>query len=319
MRFDTRVTRLFGIEVPIIQGPMAWLSEARLVAAVSNEGGLGVLGASLMSVAEFEQQVEAAAALTQKPFAVNFPLVLADYTEHLEMVLRHGVRIVFTSAGSPRKFTARIKEAGALCVHVVPSLKHALTAIEAGVDAVVLESVEAGGHVSAEGITGFTNIPNVRRHVEVPLIAAGGIVDGRGMAAAMCLGADGIQMGTRFLATQECNGHPTYKELLLKAGELDTPLHSRQWHPGRALRSPVVDQVLQMERDGRTIEEVRAVIGRGRARKAAHDGNLAEGMFFAGAGAALIRDVPTVKDLFARILREYDECLQEARARAGLA
>ena len=313
--FDTPVTRLFGIDYPIIQGAMAWLSEAELVSSVSNEGGLGVLGASIMSVDEFEEQVVRTKKLTDRPFGVNFPLVLGDYHEHLEMVLSHGVRIIFMSAGSPKVLTPRIKQAGALCVHVVPNLKLAQSAIKYGVDAIVLESHEAGGHVSADGISAITNIPNVARHVDVPLIAAGGIVDGYGMAAAMCLGADGIQMGTRFLATAESNAPQIYQKKLLEAQERDIPVYSKKHHPGRALRSPVIDKVLDMEAKDEPIEKIRAFIGRGRAKKAAHDGNHDEGMFYAGAGAAIIKDVITVRELFDQLLAEY----QGAVGRAGSA
>lgn len=311
--FDTPVTRLFGIDYPIIQGAMAWLSEGELVAAVSNEGGLGVLGASIMSVDEFEVQVLRAKALTDRPFAVNFPLVLGEYSAHLEMALAHGVRIVFMSAGSPKVLTPRIKEAGALCVHVVPNLKLAQSAIKHGVDAIVLESVEAGGHVSTDGVSAITNIPHVARSIEVPLIAAGGVVDGYGMAAAMCLGADGIQMGTRFLATKESNAPAIYQKLLVEAGEHDTPVFSKKYHPSRALRSPIVEQILALEQADRPVEEVRTLVGRGRAKKAAHDANLEQGLFYAGTGAALVKEVLSVKELFDQILAEY----QEALGRAG--
>ncbi len=314
-RFDNALTRLFGIDYPIIQGAMAWLSEAELVAAVSNEGGLGVLGASIMSVDEFEVQVVKAKQLTDRPFAVNFPLVLGDYREHLEMVLSHGVRIIFMSAGSPKVLTPRIKEAGALCVHVVPNLRLAQSAVKHGVDAVVLESCEAGGHVSTEGITAITNIPNVARKLGVPLIAAGGIVDGLGMAAAMCLGADGIQMGTRFLATQESNAPAIYQKMLLEAQEGDIPVHSKKFHPGRALRTPVIEKVLEMEKADEPTEAVRAFIGRGRAKKAAHDGNVDEGIFYAGAGAGMLDDVITVRELFDQLLAEYKGAVLRA---AGL-
>lgn len=309
LKFDTPVTRLLGIEVPIIQGAMAWCSEAELSAAVSNAGGLGVLGASIMSADEFEVQVVRAKELTDRPFAVNFPLVLGDYSEHLEMALGHGVRIIFMSAGSPKLLTPRIKDAGAICVHVVPSLKLAQSAIRAGVDGIVLESFEAGGHVSSEGITAITNIPNVAKNIQKPLIAAGGIADGCGMAAAMCLGAGGVQMGTRFLATVENNCHPTYKKMVVDAGEADIPVHSRWYHPGRALRSPVVDNILAMERDGKPVEDVRAYIGRGRARKAAHHGMLEEGLFFAGTSATLVQDILPVAELMERILSEFEESM----------
>lgn len=311
--FDTAVTRLFGIDYPIVQGAMAWLSEAELVSAVCNEGGLGVLGASIMSVEDFEGQVVRTKALTDRPFGVNFPLVLGDYAEHLEMCLDHGVKVVFMSAGSPKVLTPRIKQAGALCVHVVPNLKLAKSAVKHGVDALVLESYEAGGHVASDGISAITNIPRVAREIDVPLIAAGGLVDGHGMAAAMCLGADGVQMGTRFLATKESNAPELYQRLVLEAEESDTPVHSKKFHAGRALKSPVIDRVLEMEKDDIPIEKIRAFIGRGRAKKAAHDSDFEEGMFYAGAGACLIDDVPTVKELFDELLAEY----QEAVGRAG--
>lgn len=316
-KFDTRITRLFGIDVPIIQGAMAWLSEAELVAAVSNEGGLGVLGASIMPVEEFEQQVVRTRQLTDRPFGVNFPLVLGDYSPHLEMVLGHGVKIIVVSAGSPKLMTEKIHAAGAICVHVVPNLKLAESVSRAGVDAVVLESYEAGGHVSSEGITAITNIPNVAKKLDRPLIAAGGIVDGRGLAAALALGADAVQMGTRFLATRENNAHATYKELLLKATEFDTPVYSKQFHPGRALRSPAIDHILELETGGRSVEEIRQFIGRGRARKAAHFGNLEEGMFYSGSGAGNIDDILTVKEVFERTLAEYSEAIARLQRLAG--
>lgn len=306
---ETPVTRLFGIHVPIIQGAMAWLSEAPLVAAVSNAGGLGVLGASIMTAQELEVHVIEALRLTDMPVGINFPLVLGDYAEHLEMALDHGIRIVMTSAGSPAKLTPRVKQAGALCVHVVPSLRHAQRAAEAGVDALVLESVEAGGHVSPDGITAITNIPHVRRHVRLPLIAAGGIMDGAGMAAALCLGADGVQMGTRFLATAECNAHAIYKQMLLDATETDTPLHSRAVHPGRALRSPAVDAILALEGNGGSPEQVRQFIGRGRARKAAHHGNTEDGLFFSGSGACMVEDLPSAATVVARTVSECRQAL----------
>ncbi len=312
--FDTAITRLLGIDYPIIQGAMAWLSEAELVASVSNEGGLGVLGASVMSVEEFEVQVVRARELTDRPFAVNFPLVLGDYAAHLEMCLAHGVQIVFMSAGSPKLLTPRIKQAGAICVHVVPNLKLAQRAIACGVDAIVLESHEAGGHVSPEGITAITNIPNVARNVDVPLIAAGGIVDGYGMAAAIALGADGIQMGTRFLATRESNAPRIYQKLLLEAGETDVPVFSKKFHPSRALKSPVTEKVLEMEQTNEPNDAIRAYIGRGRAKKAAHEGNLQEGLFYAGAGASMVEDVISVRELFDQILAEYKEAVGRATA-----
>ena len=306
-KFDTPVTRLFGIEYPIVQGAMAWLSESNLVAAVSNAGGLGVLGASLYSLDDFERLVIRTKELTDRPFGVNFALVLADFQEHLEMCLSQGVKVFFVSAGSPKKMTPIINAAGALCVHVVPNLKLALKVEAAGVDAVVLESYEAGGHVSPEGITGLVNIPHVARHLKRPLIAAGGIVCGRGMAAALALGADGIQMGTRFLATKENNAHSVYKDLLMSSQEGDATVYSRWYHPGRALKSPAINQILRMEEEGSTVDQIRAFVGRGRAQKAAHFGLLEEGMFYAGAGAGMVNDIITVEEVFERILSEYQE------------
>lgn len=303
--FDNAVTRLLGIDVPIIQGAMAWLSEARMVAAVCNEGGMGFLGASVMSASEFETQVLNCKELTDRPFGVNFPLVLGDYREHLEMILDHGVRVVSVSAGSPKILTPRIKKAGAISIHVVPNLKLAQKAADAGVDALVLESYEAGGHVSADQITAFTNIPNISRKVNKPIIAAGGVADGRGMAAAMALGAHGVQMGTRFLATKENNANDLYKMLLINAGETDIPVHSNAFHPGRALRSPIVKQLLKMESAGVSSEEIRNLIGRGRAKMAAHDANYEEGLFFSGSSASLIDELLSVSEVFDQMLNEY--------------
>ena len=308
--FDTPVTRLFGIRYPILQGAMAWLSEPELVAAVSNEGGLGFLGASVMSPEEFEPFVIRTAAATDRPFGVNFPLVLGDYKRHLEMVLDHGVRIISVSAGSPRVLTPRIKAAGALCIHVVPSLKLAQKVAAAGVDAVVLESFEAGGHVSTEAITAITNIPNVAGKIDVPLIAAGGVADGRGMAAALALGADGVQLGTRFLATRENNANDLYKTMLLEAKESDAPVINRSFHPGRALRSPIVERVLELEAARASVDEIRAVIGRGRARLAAHEANLEDGLFYCGAAVGLIDEVLTVREVFDKLLSEYRQSLR---------
>jgi len=309
--FDTPVTRLLGIDVPIIQGAMAWLSEAELVAAVCNEGGMGFLGASIMPVDEFETHVIRCKELTDRPFGVNFPLVLGDYREHLEMVLSHGVGVISVSAGSPKVLTPRIKEAGAISLHVVPNLKLAQKAAAAGVDGLVLESFEAGGHVSTEQITAFTNIPNISRKVNKPIIAAGGVADGRGMAAAMALGANAVQMGTRFLATKENNANDLYKMLVINAGENDAPVHSSAYHPGRALRSPIVRELLEMERSGSPSSDIRALIGRGRAKMAAHDANYEEGLFFSGSSASLIDELLSVREVFDQMLDEYQEVIRD--------
>ena len=308
--FDTPVTRLLNIDVPIIQGAMAWLSEAEMVAAVCNEGGLGFLGSSIMSVDEFETHVQRCCELTDRPFGVNFPLVLGDYHDHLEMVLSYGVKIICVSAGSPKILTPRIKEAGATSLHVVPNLKMAQKAAAAGVVGLVLESYEAGGHVSAEQITAFTNIPHISSKIDKPIIAAGGIADGRGMAAAMALGAGGVQMGTRFLATKENNANDLYKMMVINAGENDAPVHSSARHPGRALRSPIVAKLLDLERSGGSSADIRALIGRGRAKLAAHDANYEEGLFFSGSSASLIDDLLTVKQLFTKMLDEYQEVVR---------
>ena len=293
--FDTPATRLFGIEIPIVQGPMAWLSEPPLVAAVSNEGGLGVLAAATKSVDEFESDVARTQTLTDRPFAANFPIVLGDYAAHIEMVIARRVPIVFMSAGSPELHTARLKSAGIVGVHVVPNLALARTAIRYGVDAIVLESWEAGGHVAPDGITAMTNIRNVAKAIDRPIIAAGGIADGFGFAAALCLGAHAVQMGTRFIATRESNSPAIYREKIVGASEGDVRVFSRGHHPARALRSAIVDRAIDMEYHGASSRDVRAFIGVGRARKAAHDADENEGIFYAGASAVLVDDVPTVK------------------------
>lgn len=311
VRFDTPATRLLDIDVPIIQGAMAWLSEAEMVAAVCNEGGMGFLGASVMSADEFEPHVRRCSELTDRPFGVNFPLVLGDYEKHLEMCLSYGVKVICVSAGSPKVLTPKIKAAGAVSLHVVPNLRLAQKAAAAGVDGLVLESYEAGGHVSSDQITAFTNIPLISRNVDLPIIAAGGIADGYGMAAAMALGADAVQLGTRFLATFENNANDLYKMLVVNAGENDAPVYSLDYHPGRALRSPFINKILELEQKGAPSAEIRKLIGRGRAKLAAHEANFDEGMFYSGASACLVDELLSVHEVFKKMLSQYQEVVSD--------
>lgn len=303
--FDSPLTRLLGVRLPIVQGGMAWLSAAPLVAAVSNAGGLGVLGAARMSVVELQQQIQATKAQTKQPFAVNFPLSLGDYRAHLDVALAEEVPVVITSAGSPRLWTEEIRKNGAVAIHVVPSLRLAQKAEDEGVDALVVEGFDAGGHLAQNGGSLLTVLPLVCRHVALPVIAAGGIVDGYGMASAFCLGASGIQMGTRFLATQESSAPETYKAQLLAATEHDVGVFRFYQHPARALVNPVVSNMRAMEQKGATPEVLITFLGQGRAERAARHDDWQEGLFYAGAGAALIEEELTVPVLFERMLAEF--------------
>ena len=231
------------------------------------------------------------------------------YEKHLEMCLSYGVKVICVSAGSPKVLTPKIKAAGAVSLHVVPNLRLAQKAAAAGVDGLVLESYEAGGHVSSEQITAFTNIPLISRNVELPIIAAGGIADGYGMAAAMALGADAVQLGTRFLATYENNANDLYKMLVVNAKENDAPVYSLEYHPGRALRSPFINKILELEKNGASSSEIRKLIGRGRAKLAAHKANYEEGMFYAGASACLVDELLSVREVFEKMLSQYHEAV----------
>ena len=315
-----RLTRLLGIELPIIQAGMTWVSRHALAAAVSRTGALGVIGSGGMDPDELRGEIRALRRLCQRPFAVNVPLLNVrpdgddGIVERLvQVVIEERVPIVITSAGTPRTYTSRLQEAGALVIHVVPTVALACKARDAGVDALVAEGYESGGHVRCDGLSTLVLVPQVVDAVSLPVVAAGGIADARGVAAALALGADGVQVGTRFLATTECNAHNAYKQALVSADSEGTAVYSRAWHASRALATPLVKRLLDMEKAGQSSEEIRALRGRDRARRGCIEGDLEQGILPAGAGVGLVRDVRPAAEIVEELARGCERVLSELR------
>ncbi|MBO9541011.1 nitronate monooxygenase [bacterium] len=302
----TRITELFGISYPIVQAGMIWVSGGSLAAAVSNAGGLGLVGAGSMRPDTFREQVRKAKALTDKPFGVNMPLFYKYSEDWVAIALEEGVKIFFMSGGSPAKYTPMLKERGCKVVQVVGTAKHAIKSEAAGCDAVVAEGFEAGGHNSPEETTTMVLVPQVADAVRIPVIAAGGIGDGRAMAAAFALGAEGVQVGTRFAATVESSGHSAFKQAIVGAQEGETKLLLKQLVPVRLLKNAFSQQVQAAEARGATKEELAELLGSGRARLAMHEGNLEEGEIEVGQVSALIRDIPPAAEIVQRMVAEYE-------------
>jgi enoyl-[acyl-carrier protein] reductase II len=303
--FTTRITRMFGIRFPIIQAGMVWTAGSKLAVAVSRAGGLGLIGAGSMKPEVLRDQIRSANEATSSPVGVNVPLSRGDAEDLLNVAIAEGVRIIFTSSGHPGRHTDRLKTAGCLVVHVVAAVKHAKKAMEAGCDAVVAEGFEAGGHNGIDEITTMALVPQIADAVTVPVIAAGGIADGRGMVAALALGAEAVQVGTRFAATAESSSHETYKRLVVDAGDGDTVLTMRKLMPVRMLKTPFTMRVLEAEQRGATREELVTLLGAKRERQGIAEGNLEEGMFEAGQGAGLVHDVPPAAAVVRRMMEEF--------------
>ena len=304
----TRIATLLGIEHPIIQGGMIWASQWQLVTAVSNAGGLGLLGSGSMSAEELRTQIRLCKAHTSKPFGVNVPIMYANSAQTMEVIMDEGVSVVFTSAGNPALWTEKLHEKGIKVVHVVSSSKFALKAQAAGVDAVVAEGFEAGGHNGREETTTLVLVPEVCRKVTIPVIAAGGIATGRAMYATMALGAEGVQMGSRFIATEEASVHPLFKQEVLKAKEGDTVLTLKELSPVRLLKNPFYQQVevLYLQREA-TSENLKQLLGKGRTKLGMYDGDLKEGELEIGQVSSLIEEVKTVKEVFEEVLAEFQQ------------
>ena len=301
----SRVPGILGIDYPILQGGMIWVSDAGLAAAVSEAGGLGVIGAGGMPTETVEEEIGKAKRLTQKPFGVNIP-ILSPYAEGIfEAAARTGVHVLTTSAGNPLTYTARAKEAGMKVVHVVSNVRMAEKAQKAGVDVIVAEGYEAGGHNGFDEITTMVLVPQVVDAVDVPVVAAGGIGDARGMAAAFALGAEGIQLGTRFLASQESPAHPRYKELILSSTDCSTAITGRAFGPVRVLRNKLAETILQAEREGWSQEKIQEMIGAGRSIKACLEGDLDEGSFMCGQVAGMIAELKSVQEIIAELMEGY--------------
>jgi enoyl-[acyl-carrier protein] reductase II len=303
--FSNRITQLFGIEKPIIQAGMIWASGWRLASAVSNAGGLGVLGSGSMYPDVLREHIQKCKSATNKPFAVNVPLLYPDLDQHINIIIEEGVKIVFTSAGNPKTFTAKLKEHGIIVVHVVSSSKFALKAQEAGCDAVVAEGFEAGGHNGREETTTLVLIPAVKKAVHIPVIAAGGIATGRQMLAAMVLGADGVQIGSRYVASEEASSHLNFKQAVVNSNEGDTVLTLKQLAPVRLIKNDFYKQVLEAEQRGASKEEMQQLLGRARAKKGMFEGNLQEGELEIGQVSALLDDILPATVITENIWQEF--------------
>jgi enoyl-[acyl-carrier protein] reductase II len=304
-RYTNRVTQLFNIDVPIIQAGMVWTSGWRLASAVSNAGGLGLLGAGSMYPEVLKEHIRKCKAATVKPFGVNVPLLYPDIDKLISIIIEEGVRIVFTSAGNPATWTSRLKDNGITVVHVVSSVKFARKAEQAGVDAVVAEGFEAGGHNGREETTTFVLIPLVRDAVSIPLLAAGGIADGRGILAAEALGADGVQVGSRFAASTEASLHDNFKQKIVEAGEGDTMLTMKQLTPVRLIKNKFYQQVAEAEQRGASVEELKTLLGRARAKKGMFEGDLDEGELEIGQVAAAIHEIKPAAEILNSMWSDY--------------
>ena len=305
-----RITELFGIQYPIIQGGMIWCSGWELASAVSNAGGLGLIGSGSMYPDILREQIRKCKLATNKPFGVNVPLLYPDLDQHLEIIVEEGVKIVFTSAGNPAKYTGWLKERGITVVHVVANLKFAKKCVEAGVDAIVAEGFEAGGHNGREETTTMCLIPMITEQVKIPVIAAGGIGSGKAMAAAFCLGAEGVQVGSRFAATIESSAHQAFKEAVVAAGDGSTELTLKELTPVRLLKNEFYQKVLEAYKNEASVEELQDLLGRGRAKRGMFEGDLVEGELEIGQVAAMINSIPKAGDVVVSMMEEYDSVIK---------
>ena len=305
-----RITELFGIQYPIIQGGMIWCSGWELASAVSNAGGLGLIGSGSMYPDILREQIKKCKLVTNKPFGVNVPLLYPDLDQHLEIIVEEGVKIVFTSAGNPAKYTGWLKERGITVVHVVANLKFAKKCVEAGVDAIVAEGFEAGGHNGREETTTMCLIPMITEQVKIPVIAAGGIGSGKAMAAAFCLGAEGVQVGSRFAATIESSAHQAFKEAVVAAGDGSTELTLKELTPVRLLKNEFYQKVQEAYKNEASVEELQDLLGRGRAKRGMFEGDLVEGELEIGQVAAMINSIPKAGDVVVSMMEEYDSVIK---------
>ncbi|MFM9142504.1 MAG: NAD(P)H-dependent flavin oxidoreductase [Bacteroidota bacterium] len=310
--------RVLGTRYPIIQAGMIWCSGWELASAVSMAGGLGTLGAGSMRPAELKQHLERMTEHCDQPFAVNLPLLYPQIQEHLGLLAEFKVPIIITSAGSPGKWTSYLHDQGAKVLHVVSSTRFAVKAQEAGVDAVIAEGFEAGGHNGREETTTLCLIPAVRKAIDVPLVAAGGIGSGEAIAAALVLGADGVQIGSRYVATPESSAHPMFKEKILQAAEGDTHLALKGLTPVRLLDNPFAQQVREAEKRGDSLDELQALLGRGRAKKGMAEGDMSEGELEIGQVSAQLDELTPAGDLTVRLWEDAQKRLQLFGAWASL-
>jgi enoyl-[acyl-carrier protein] reductase II len=307
-----RITSLFNIKYPIIQGGMIWNSGYKLASAVSNAGGLGLIGAGSMYPNVLREHIQKCKKATDKPFGVNVPMLYPNIEEIIQIIIEEEVKIVFTSAGNPKTWTSFLKEKGITVVHVVSSSKFALKAQEAGVDAVVAEGFEAGGHNGREETTTLTLIPMVKENISIPLIAAGGIATGRGMLAAMILGADGVQMGSRFAASTESSAHADFKQTIIDTKEGDTLVTLKELAPVRLIKNKFYNDIQELYAKCPTPEELKELLGRARAKRGMFEGDLVEGELEIGQIAGLIHDIKPVKEIIDSVIGEFELAKKEA-------
>lgn len=306
-----RITQLFNIQYPIIQAGMIWASGYKLASAVSNSGGLGIIGAGSMYPDVLREHIQKCKKATDKPFGVNVPMLYADIDKIMNIIVEEGVKVVFTSAGNPKTWTPFLKENGITVVHVVSSVKFALKAQEAGVDAVVAEGFEAGGHNGREETTTFTLIPMVKEQLSVPLIAAGGIATGRGMLAAMVLGADGVQIGSRFAASVESSSHDNFKKAIVEAKDGDTHLTLKELAPVRLIKNKFFNDVTALYAKSPTVDDLKNLLGRARAKKGMFEGDLDEGELEIGQIAGLIHTIKPAAEILKEIVTDFEKAKQE--------
>ena len=308
-----RITDLFGIQYPIIQAGMVWASGWRLASAVSNAGGLGIIGAGSMYPEILREHLEKCKLATNKPFGVNVPMLYPDIEKLMEIIVELDVKIVFTSAGNPKTWTPYLKDRGITVVHVVSSVKFAQKAEEAGVDAIVAEGFEAGGHNGRDETTTLTLIPTVKEKISIPLIAAGGIATGRAMLAIMVLGADGVQVGSRFVASNEASSHPLFKQKVVEAGEGATQLTLKELAPVRLIKNKFYSDIQKAYADCATVEELKSLLGRARAKKGMFEGDLEEGELEIGQVAAIIHEIKPAAQIVVDMMEEFNHAKAEVK------
>ena len=303
----TRITQIFNIEFPLIQAGMVWCSGWRLASAVSNAGGLGIIGAGSMYPEVLKEHIQKCKKATDKPFAVNVPLLYPDIEKLMQIIVEEGVKIVFTSAGNPKTWTSMLKQKGLTVVHVVSSAKFAKKAEDAGVDALVAEGFEAGGHNGREETTTMVLIPQVVDAVKIPVIAAGGIASGKAMLAAFALGAEGVQIGSRFVASLESSAHENFKNKVIHTQEGETLLTLKELTPVRLIKNKFFQSVEDAKLQGASADELRALLGKGRAKKGMFEGDLDEGELEIGQVASSIKEIKSAGEIVREIMREFDE------------
>ena len=308
---ENKICKLFNIEHPIIQAGMIWNSGWKLASAVSNSGGLGLLGAGSMYPDVLREHIQKCKRATSKPFGVNVPMLYPNIVEIMDIIIEEGVSIVFTSAGNPKTWTSWLKERGVTVVHVVSNVKFALKAEAAGVDAVVAEGFEAGGHNGRDETTTLTLIPMVKQAIKIPLIAAGGIATGRGMLATMILGADGVQIGSRFVASKESSAHKNFKDVVVNVQDGDTQLTLKELAPVRLVKNKFYNDLQELYKSNPNVDQLKELLGRARAKKGMFEGDLEEGELEIGQVAGLIDKIQPAAEILKEILLEFNEAKKE--------